>query len=121
MPDVVVPILLERTAAAEPDRTALILGEERLTYAELQDQVHRIAGLLRSQGLGRHRRRQHRRVADAARIPRLQRTINCPSQHSRQLGVVAEFGMSIQRQVVGEEGDVMIEQLLDRTKTQCSA
>ncbi|MCK6090819.1 long-chain fatty acid--CoA ligase [Micrococcus endophyticus] len=52
MPDVVVPILLERTAAAEPDRTALILGEERLTYAELQDQVHRIAGLLRSQGLG---------------------------------------------------------------------
>jgi len=51
VPDIL-PALLARTAAAHPDATALILDDERLTYAELEDATRRIAGLLREQGLG---------------------------------------------------------------------
>ena len=40
------PARLERTAAEHPHSTALILGENRMTYAELQDQSQRLAGLL---------------------------------------------------------------------------
>ncbi|MGW5853228.1 MULTISPECIES: long-chain-fatty-acid--CoA ligase [Micrococcus] len=46
------PARLERTAAEHPDSPALVLGEERLTYAELQDQVRLLAGLLRQEGIG---------------------------------------------------------------------
>ncbi|GAA2955296.1 amino acid adenylation domain-containing protein [Glutamicibacter bergerei] len=44
--------LLERTAAAHPQRPALIDGAHTLTYAELWAEVCSIAGWLRAQGLG---------------------------------------------------------------------
>ena len=46
------PARLERTAAEHPNSTALILGENRMTYAELQDQSQRLAGLMRQEGIG---------------------------------------------------------------------
>ena len=46
------PARLERTAAEHPHSTALILGENRMTYAELQDQSQRLAGLMRQEGIG---------------------------------------------------------------------
>ncbi|CAM3916450.1 long-chain fatty acid--CoA ligase [Micrococcus flavus] len=46
------PARLERTAAEHPDSPALVLGEEHLSYAELQDQVRLLAGLLRQEGIG---------------------------------------------------------------------
>jgi long-chain acyl-CoA synthetase len=36
-----------------PDREALVLGTYRLTFAQLQEQVHAAAGFLRAAGLGR--------------------------------------------------------------------
>ncbi|MCH0539685.1 long-chain fatty acid--CoA ligase [Streptomyces sp. MUM 203J] len=43
--------LLDRTAAASPERTAVRLGDERLTYAELDASSRRAAGLLREWGV----------------------------------------------------------------------
>jgi len=42
--------LLERSAARWPDKTALVSGERRLSYAELHQQATRLAARL--QGLG---------------------------------------------------------------------
>lgn len=44
---------LEASARAYPSRTALILGETRLSYAQLNGAANRVAGLLRSRGIGR--------------------------------------------------------------------
>ena len=46
------PDRLAATAAEHPDATALVLGEERLSYAELRDQARLLAGLLRRDGIG---------------------------------------------------------------------
>jgi long-chain acyl-CoA synthetase len=43
---------LAHTAAAHPDSPALLLGEDRLTYAQLQEQVQALAGLMRAEGIG---------------------------------------------------------------------
>ena len=45
--------VLERSAAAHPDRTALVLGETRLTYAQVDGAANQVAGLLASRGIGR--------------------------------------------------------------------
>jgi fatty-acyl-CoA synthase len=42
---------LERSAAAFPDRTAVIDGEERLTWAELRERVRRLAVALQEAGI----------------------------------------------------------------------
>lgn len=44
--------LLEDTASRYADRTALVLGEARLTYAELDALASRVANLLQSRGIG---------------------------------------------------------------------
>ncbi|MET7436993.1 long-chain-fatty-acid--CoA ligase [Streptomyces sp. NPDC004082] len=44
-------VLLESSARAVPDRTAIVLGEQRLTYAELDTAARRVAGLLHSRGI----------------------------------------------------------------------
>ncbi|MEU6173574.1 long-chain fatty acid--CoA ligase [Streptantibioticus parmotrematis] len=44
-------VMLEDSARAVPDRTALVLGDERLTYAELDAAARRVANLLRSRGI----------------------------------------------------------------------
>ncbi len=43
---------LVRTAEQHPDRPAIILDDLRLTYAELEHSVRRLAGWLRGQGIG---------------------------------------------------------------------
>ncbi|MFF3453975.1 long-chain fatty acid--CoA ligase [Streptomyces sp. NPDC002730] len=43
---------LENSARAVPDRTAVVLGVQRLTYAELDAAARRVANLLRSRGIG---------------------------------------------------------------------
>ena len=43
--------LLERTAAAHPDRTALVLGDTRLTYAQVDAAANQVANLLVSRGI----------------------------------------------------------------------
>ncbi|MFD4585989.1 long-chain fatty acid--CoA ligase [Streptomyces sp. NPDC058434] len=45
-------VALENSARAVPDRTAVVLGVQRLTYAELDASARRVAGLLRSRGIG---------------------------------------------------------------------
>ncbi|CAN5659190.1 hypothetical protein BH11ACT8_BH11ACT8_20020 [soil metagenome] len=42
-----------RTAARVPDRVAIIDGDTRLTFAELEDRVERAAGALAAAGLGK--------------------------------------------------------------------
>ncbi|MFD4693253.1 long-chain fatty acid--CoA ligase [Streptomyces sp. NPDC058463] len=44
-------VMLEDSARAVPDRTAVILGEQQLTYAELDTAARRVANLLRSRGI----------------------------------------------------------------------
>ncbi|WP_405902145.1 long-chain fatty acid--CoA ligase [Streptomyces sp. NBC_00656] len=44
--------LLENSARTVPDRTALVLGVQRTTYAELDAAARRVAGLLHSRGIG---------------------------------------------------------------------
>ncbi|MFI8293725.1 long-chain fatty acid--CoA ligase [Streptomyces sp. ms191] len=43
--------VLENSARAVPDRTAVVLGVQRLTYAELDAAAGRVANLLRSRGI----------------------------------------------------------------------
>ena len=43
---------LARTAAAHPDRVAVRLGEDTLTYRDLDDASARVAGLLAARGVG---------------------------------------------------------------------
>ncbi|HZE48404.1 MAG TPA: AMP-binding protein, partial [Jatrophihabitantaceae bacterium] len=43
---------LARTAAAHPDRVAIRLGEDTLTYRDLDEQSSRVAGLLARRGIG---------------------------------------------------------------------
>jgi fatty-acyl-CoA synthase len=42
---------LERTAAVFPDRIGVIDGERRLTWAELRDRAHKLAGALQARGI----------------------------------------------------------------------
>jgi len=42
----------EMAADAVPDRTALVVGDRRLTYAELEERANRLAGHLAAQGIG---------------------------------------------------------------------
>ncbi|WP_433570284.1 long-chain-fatty-acid--CoA ligase [Streptomyces sp. CA-251247] len=44
--------MLENSARAVPDRTAMVLGVQRMTYAELDAAARRVAGLLHSRGIG---------------------------------------------------------------------
>lgn len=44
---------LERSAAAQPDKTALVCGSQRISYAELEAGANRLAHGLRSAGVGR--------------------------------------------------------------------
>ncbi len=44
---------LERSAARCPEKTALICGERRLTYREIDDESTRLAALLQAHGVGR--------------------------------------------------------------------
>ncbi|MFC4507721.1 MULTISPECIES: long-chain-fatty-acid--CoA ligase [Streptomyces] len=45
-------VLLEDTARTRPDHTALIQGEERWTYAELNAEANRVAAALLARGIG---------------------------------------------------------------------
>ena len=49
--------LLERAAARWPDKAALVAGERRLSYAELQQQATRLAARLLGAGSGAARPR----------------------------------------------------------------
>ena len=44
--------LFETVVDAIPDRTAVVCGERRLTYAELDERANRFASFLRSRGIG---------------------------------------------------------------------
>jgi acyl-CoA synthetase (AMP-forming)/AMP-acid ligase II len=44
--------MFEYAADAVPDRLALVEGDRRLTYRELDEQTNRFAGYLRSVGIG---------------------------------------------------------------------
>ncbi|HBO45558.1 MAG TPA: AMP-dependent synthetase [Planctomycetaceae bacterium] len=48
-----VPSFLEQTASRTPDKTALIRGNDRVTFAELERRSNRLAHALRSLGVGR--------------------------------------------------------------------
>ena len=43
--------LLERAAAMEPDKTAVVSGEVRLTYREFHERVGRAAAMLQQTGI----------------------------------------------------------------------
>jgi len=45
--------LLERSAAAHPDRTAVVLGSARLSYTSLESMASAVASMLASCGIGR--------------------------------------------------------------------
>jgi long-chain acyl-CoA synthetase len=45
-------VILEDTARERPDRAALVLGGQRLSYAAVDAVANQVAGLLRSRGLG---------------------------------------------------------------------
>ena len=45
--------LLEDTAATHPDRTAIVFGDRRLSYAEVDGAANMVAGLLTSRGIER--------------------------------------------------------------------
>jgi acyl-CoA synthetase (AMP-forming)/AMP-acid ligase II len=45
-------MVLETSARTVPDRTAIVLGAQRLSYAELDAAARRVANLLRSRGIG---------------------------------------------------------------------
>ncbi|MEV4946943.1 long-chain fatty acid--CoA ligase [Streptomyces sp. NPDC053755] len=44
-------MVLETSARTVPDRTAIVLGDQRLSYAELDAAARRVANLLRSRGI----------------------------------------------------------------------
>ncbi|MHB1551329.1 MAG: AMP-binding protein, partial [Vulcanimicrobiaceae bacterium] len=44
--------ILAESAARHPDRAAVVLGESRVTYAELWEQARRYAAVLRAHGIG---------------------------------------------------------------------
>ena len=46
------PQLLERSAAREPEREAVVFQDQRLTYAELDAQSNRLARLLARRACG---------------------------------------------------------------------
>ncbi len=46
------PDVFDTVAGVHPDRTALVWGERRLTFAEIADRSRRLAAYLRSRGLG---------------------------------------------------------------------
>jgi amino acid adenylation domain-containing protein len=52
LPDRRVHELIEQQAAAHPDAVAAVLGQERLTYAELNARANRLARALLARGLG---------------------------------------------------------------------
>ncbi|MER5863127.1 amino acid adenylation domain-containing protein [Kitasatospora sp. NPDC002040] len=52
LPDETVADLLAARAAADPAATALVFGERRLSYAELDGEINRLARLLLAQGAG---------------------------------------------------------------------
>lgn len=45
--------LLERSAEAYPDRTALVLGDTRLTYAQVNAAANQVANVLAARGVGK--------------------------------------------------------------------
>ncbi|MFB0619266.1 amino acid adenylation domain-containing protein [Streptomyces sp. AGS-58] len=45
--------LFEEQAQQSPDATAVVFGDHRLTYRELREEAHRVAGRLRGLGVGR--------------------------------------------------------------------
>src|ERR1700730_11894454 len=47
---------LRRSAAVFPDKTAVVHGQRRVSYRELEERVNRLASRLRSAGLKRHDR-----------------------------------------------------------------
>ncbi|MGV4925651.1 non-ribosomal peptide synthase/polyketide synthase [Streptomyces sp. BHT-5-2] len=51
-PDTALPALLEAQATRTPDRTAVVCGDTRLTYAEVNRRANRLARLLVGQGAG---------------------------------------------------------------------
>jgi amino acid adenylation domain-containing protein/non-ribosomal peptide synthase protein (TIGR01720 family) len=51
-PDRTVPELFEEQVARTPEATALVCGTRSLTYAQLDERAERVAGRLRSRGLG---------------------------------------------------------------------
>jgi fatty-acyl-CoA synthase len=48
--------LLRRSAAVFPERTAVVHGERRTSYRELEERVNRLASALRDAGVGHHDR-----------------------------------------------------------------
>ncbi|MFH8993364.1 amino acid adenylation domain-containing protein, partial [Streptomyces sp. NPDC017940] len=56
VPDLTVPALFARQAAATPDATAVVHGEVTLSYAELNVRVNRVANWLVERGVGPERR-----------------------------------------------------------------
>ncbi|MFF9349253.1 amino acid adenylation domain-containing protein [Streptomyces sp. NPDC014734] len=55
-PDLTVPGLFARRAAATPDATAVVHGKVALSYAELNDRANRVASWLAERGVGPERR-----------------------------------------------------------------
>ena len=45
--------LVEAVADTVPDRVALVCGDDRLTYRELDERATKLAGFLRDRGIGR--------------------------------------------------------------------
>ncbi|WP_187386550.1 non-ribosomal peptide synthetase [Paenibacillus ihumii] len=50
--DTTIQALFEEQAKRTPDRTALLMGEERLTYSQLNERAAQLGYLLRSKGIG---------------------------------------------------------------------
>ncbi|MFF2146128.1 long-chain fatty acid--CoA ligase [Kitasatospora sp. NPDC058190] len=46
-------VLLETTARDQPERTAVVLGDTRLTYAQVDAEARRVAAALAARGIGR--------------------------------------------------------------------
>jgi long-chain acyl-CoA synthetase len=53
MPSYNLAALLEDSAAKYPDRAAIVIGDIRLTYAQVNEFANQVAGLLASQGIGK--------------------------------------------------------------------
>src|SRR4051812_9760180 len=47
---------LDRSACIYPNKTAIVHGDRRYTYRQLQERVHRLARRLRDEGLQKHDR-----------------------------------------------------------------
>ncbi|MDE3086511.1 MAG: acyl-CoA synthetase, partial [Acidobacteriota bacterium] len=50
-------VVNEKVAAAIPERTAIVWGDRRVTFARLTDRSRRLASLLHDRGLGLHTER----------------------------------------------------------------